>query len=61
MFECPHLQSIRDRFPGLFTVSTTQQFFWQDDLVNVSKFLCECLDVMLGADSDDQSQTSIQP
>ena len=27
----------------------------------VSKFLCECMDVVLGADSDDQSQTSDQP
>ena len=36
-------------------------FFWQGDLVNVSKVLCECLDVVLGADSDDQSQTSEQP
>ena len=33
----------------------------QDDLVNVSKFLCECLAAMLGADSDDRSQTSDQP
>ena len=37
------------------------QFFWQDDPVNVSKSLCERLDVMLCADSDDQSQTSDQP
>ena len=61
VFECPHLQSIRDKYVGLFSVSTMVQFFWQDDLVSVSKFLCECMDVMLGADSDDQSQTSDQP
>jgi hypothetical protein len=30
------------------------QFFWQDDVVDVSMFPCECLDVMLGADSDEQ-------
>ena len=42
-------------------VPTMVQFFWQDDLVNVSKFICACMDVMLGADSDDQSQTSDQP
>ena len=36
-------------------------FFWQDDLVKVSKFIYECMDVMLGADSDNQSQTSDQP
>jgi hypothetical protein len=28
---------------------------------HVSDFLCECLDVMLCADSDDRSQTSDQP
>ncbi len=39
----------------------SERVFWQDDLVNVSKFLYECLGVMLGADSDDQSQTSDQP
>jgi hypothetical protein len=61
VFECPHLQPIRDKYAGLFSFSTMVQFLWQDDLVSVSKFLCECLDVMLGADSDDQSQTSDQP
>jgi hypothetical protein len=29
--------------------------------MNVSRFLCECLAVMLGANSDDYSQTSDQP
>jgi hypothetical protein len=61
VFECPHLQPIRAKYPGLFGVPTMVQFFWQDDLVNVSKFICECMDVMLGADSDNQSQTSDQP
>lgn len=32
---------------------------WQDDLVNVSKFLSEWLVVMLGADSDN-FQTCVQ-
>jgi hypothetical protein len=59
--ECRHLHFIRDKFPGLFKVQPIVQFFWQDDLVNVSKFICECLDVMLGADSDDQQQTYNQP
>ncbi len=31
------------------------------DLLGVSKFLCAWVDVMLGALSDDQSQTSDQP
>ncbi len=34
---------------------------WQDDLVSVSKFICECMDVMLGADSDDRTQAYDQP
>ena len=59
--ECPHMQSLRDKYVGLFSVSTMVQFLWQDDLLSVSKFLCECMDVMLGADSDDQNQTSDQP
>ena len=37
------------------------QFSWQADLIGVTKFVSECLNVMLGADSDDQSQTSDQP
>ena len=37
------------------------QFFWQDDLVSVSKFLSECMDVMLGSDSEDRSKTFDQP
>ena len=61
VFECPHLQVIRDKYAALFAVSTMVHFLWQDDLVSVSKFLCECMDVMLGADSGDQSQTSDQP
>jgi hypothetical protein len=61
VFECLHLHFIGDKFPELFRVQTMVQFYWQDDLVNVSKFLCECLAVMQGADSDDQSQTSDQP
>jgi hypothetical protein len=31
------------------------QSFWQHDVANVSKFLCDCLVVMLGADSDNES------
>ena len=61
VFECPHLQTIRDKYPVLFGVPTMVQFLWQDNLVNVSNFICECMDVMLGADSDNQSQTSDQP
>jgi hypothetical protein len=45
VFECAHLQPIRDKFSGLFRFSTMLQFFWQDDLVRVS--LGESMDVML--------------
>ncbi len=31
-----------------------RDLFWQDDRVNVCKLLCECVDVTLGADRDDQ-------
>ena len=34
------------------------QFFWQVDLVTVSMFICECMNVMLVAHSDNPSQTS---
>jgi hypothetical protein len=45
----------------IFLMLTMVKFFRQDDVVHVSKFLRDCLVVMLGADSDDQSQTSDQP
>ncbi len=49
VFECPHLQTLRDKYVALFGVPTMVQIFWRDDLVNVFKFICECimLDVML--------------
>ena len=34
---------------------------WNTRLVGVAKFISESLDVMLGADSDNQSQASDQP
>jgi hypothetical protein len=47
-FECP-IFSLFDKFVGLFRIQIVVQFFWENDLVNVSKCLCECLPVMLGA------------
>ena len=61
VFECPHLQHIRDKYAHLFHCSTMVQFFWQDDMIGVAKFICDSLDIMLGADSDIQSQASDQP
>ena len=55
------MQYIRDKYAALFHCSTMVQSFWQDDLIGVAKFISESLDVMLGADSDNQSQASDQP
>ena len=41
--------------------ATPSRSTWKDDLVNVFKFISECMDMMLGAVSDNQSQTSDQP
>ncbi len=59
--ECPHLQDLRARYAFLFHCRTMVQFLWQDDLVSVAKFVSDGLDIMLGADSDDESPTSNQP
>ena len=49
------------RFAGLLLLSTMEQFLCRTEQSCVSKFLYECLDVMLGADSENYSQTSDQP
>ena len=49
---CLHLLNISDG---------CMMFLWQDGLVSVSEFLCGCMDEMLGAASNDHSQTSAQP
>jgi hypothetical protein len=61
VFECPHLQYIRDKVASLFHFQTMKQLFWQDDVVSVAHFVSEGLNIMLGADSDNQSQASDQP
>ena len=35
--------------------------FWRDDMDGVAELVSESLDVMLGADSDNQGQASDQP
>ncbi len=44
-----------------FSVCSYGADFWQDDMLGVAKFICEGLDIMLGADSDNESQASDQP
>ena len=42
-------------------ILTMLQVFGQNALVKVSKYICGCMDVMPGAGSDDQYQTSDEP
>ena len=64
MFECPGLQDIRDKHPGLFGehATTMLQFMWQDDIRGVAIFIQECLDRCYGANPDPEGgQASDQP
>ena len=49
VFECPALQSIRDRYryPGLFGADlvTMQQIMWQLDIVGVAHYVMGCFAV----------------
>ena len=44
IFECVAFQPVRDRFPTLFGehITTMQAFMWQDDAVQVAKFVQAC-------------------
>ena len=48
VFECPALQTVRDRYPTLFAPahSTMQLFLWQPDLVRVAHFIMDCFDAI---------------
>ena len=61
IFACPAVHHVRDRYAGLFSesVHTMLDFMWQDDLVEVAKFVMDCFDVMSAAVEDDR--TSNQP
>ena len=64
VFECPGLQNIRDKHPGLFGehAATMLQFMWQDDIRGVAIFIQECLDRCYGANPDPEGgQASDQP
>ena len=61
VFECPYVQPLRVQYATLFPRPTMVQFLWQDDLLTVAKFVCDALDIMLGADSPDEGQASDQP
>ena len=64
VFQCLALQDLRGQYASLFqNISTMRQFFWQDDLVSVAKFVQACLHRMHsnapGLSSD--GQASDQP
>ena len=48
VFECPAMQTVRDRYPTLFAPahSTMQLFLWQPDLVRVAHFIMDCFDAI---------------
>jgi hypothetical protein len=48
VFERPALQSIRDKYPGLFgaDIVSMQQFMWQLDIVGVAHFVMDCFDYL---------------
>ena len=41
VFECPALQSVRDKYAALFLdgASTMQQFMWQQDVIGIVHFV----------------------
>jgi hypothetical protein len=57
----PTVQHLCARYASLFHCRTMAQFLWHDDIVSVAKFSSDDgLDIMLGADSNNESQTSYQ-
>ena len=48
VFECPALQSVRDKYAALFVdgASTMQQFMWQQDVIGVAHFVQDCFDLL---------------
>jgi hypothetical protein len=56
VFECLALQSIRDRYPGVFgaDIVTMQQFMWQLDIVGVAHFVMDCFDYLDAASPSNQ-------
>ena len=60
VFHCSALQGLREQHAPLFVgVPTMRQFFWQDDLVSVARFVRACLDKIynnaVGLSSDSQT------
>lgn len=51
VFECSALQPLRAQYVHLSTSETTTMrlFLWQKDLINVVRFISDCLDVVKDA------------
>jgi hypothetical protein len=56
LHECPALQSIRDRYPGVFgaDIVTMQRFMWQLDIVGVAHSVMDCFDYLDAASPSNQ-------
>ncbi len=64
VFEYSALQVLLEQYAPLFVEAyTMKQFFWQGDLLSVTKFVNACLDKMFlcATVSSNDSQTSDQP
>ncbi len=48
VFECHALRSLRQQYAALFTpdTDTMRSFFWQDDHMQVFRFILDCLDFL---------------
>ena len=59
LLECPAMQTVRDRYPALFSPAkgSMQLFMWQPDIVGVAHFVMDCFD-LLGAVPDAQDDGS---
>jgi hypothetical protein len=53
IFECVAVQPVRDRFPTLFGehITTMQAFMWQDDAIQVAKFVQACFATLANVSS----------
>ena len=59
LLECPAMQTVRDRYPALFSPAkgSMQLFMWQPDIVGVAHFVMDCFD-LLGVVPDAQDDGS---
>ena len=63
VFECQALQSVRGRYSHLFTpdTGTLRAFMWQRQLLQVVKFVGECMDIVMDTSDGDAAGSPNQP